>query len=281
MKKTIKLAMLTLGMLIGFAGVLGQQANASKTQSVPSNYSYSSDWHYGPVPYYSISKNKDAYIWNNQHTKKVHNLKNYQNTIWMVSNAYVKRVKGNNEVYYKMYSVYDPKVKGTAWSGYFKKNLQEIPNLFHNNESFENYLNSNRASKLAKMVTQLFPNSQVNVNLSKYAYFREEKYIKNFSNLQNIYPHDDNLKISYEKMAPSLGIKYIEKYLDNHGYDAEKRKSMTNYRIGVSIVGNAEAIYDKNGLTLAEQYFYPVQLNNFVDMIDYNGCQIYLGIPNK
>ncbi|AQW21765.1 hypothetical protein PL11_007490 [Lentilactobacillus curieae] len=273
MKKSIKLAIITYGLLMGFTGAWSQQASASK---IPSNYSFDGSKFTGPIPYYSITRSKKAYIWNNPHTKRVHNLKNYPNTIWMVSKAYVKQVKGKNEVYYQVASAYNPKVKGTVWSGYLTKNTQKMATLFNDNASYISYIDTNRASKLNSMVNKLFPNSGIDVNLAKYSYTRSKKYSNHFTNLKVITFNPDD---RYERMAPSIAIKYIEQDLNNMGYTGDVRKSMSDYKIAADFVGNAEAIDNTKALKLSKQYTFPVNLPNFVDMIDYQSRAIVIGIP--
>ncbi len=224
-------------------------------------------------------KAKKAYIWNSSHTKRLHNLKNYPSTIWLVSNAFVRQVKGNNEVYYKLYSAYNPKLKGTVWSGYLKKNLQKLPPLFDSSTAYANYLKTSRATKLSKLVAQLFPNTPIDLTLSNYAYETHESLIKNFSDVQRIAFDDNRLKTQVQKMAPSVAIKYIENHLNALGYTADKRQSMTKYYIGITIAGNSEAMDNPTLFTLSQKSRYPTVTKDLIDLMDYSHCTIVLGIP--
>ncbi|EEI23294.1 hypothetical protein HMPREF0519_2565, partial [Lentilactobacillus hilgardii DSM 20176 = ATCC 8290] len=74
-------------------------------------------------------------------------------------------------------------------------------------------------------------------------------------------------------------IKLIDQRLTELGYDQNKRNSMSDYDIGLNIVGYAQSFYKQSDLKTANQYRYPVTLPGFRDMEDYQACAIQLGIP--
>ncbi|TDG85336.1 D-alanyl-D-alanine carboxypeptidase [Lentilactobacillus hilgardii] len=278
LKKSLSFLLLVGAIFLSLASVGSVSAN-----TIPSNYSFDGSTFTGPIPYYSSTKSQKAYIWNNTQTKRIHNLKNYPNTVWLVSKAFVKPVKGKNEVYYKLYSAYNKKVKGIAWYGYFKKSIIKLPVLFNSQQAYLNDLNSNKALKLTRMVAKLFPNSKINLNLSKSLYLSQYRYLLNdFTNVKTISLNKSISKWSfseYERMAPSKAIKLIDQRLTELGYDQNKRNSMSDYDIGLNIVGYAQSFYKQSDLKTANQYRYPVTLPGFRDMEDYQACAIQLGIP--
>ncbi|MBW0223996.1 D-alanyl-D-alanine carboxypeptidase [Lactobacillus buchneri] len=280
LKKSLSFLLLLGAIFLSLASVGSVSAN-----TIPSNYSFDGSKFTGPIPYYSSTKSQKAYIWNNTQTKRIHNLKNYPNTVWLVSNAFVKPVKGKNEVYYKLYSAYNKKVKGIAWYGYFKKSIIKLPVLFNSQQAYLNDLNSNKALKLTRLVAKLFPNSKINLNLSKslYVSLPQKTYLLNgFTSTKTIDLNSFNSEGNYtyyERMAPSKAVKLIDQRLTELGYDQDKRNSMSNYDIGLDIVGYADSYDDQRGFNLANQYRYPVTLPDFRDMRDYGACSIQLGIP--
>ncbi|RRG04100.1 MAG: D-alanyl-D-alanine carboxypeptidase [Lactobacillus sp.] len=272
-------------LLLGAVSLGLLSAGSVSANTIPSNYSFDGSTFTGPIPYFSSTKSQKAYIWNNTQTKRIHNLKNYPNTVWLVSKAFVKPVKGKNEVYYKLYSAYNKKVKGIAWYGYFKKSIIKLPVLFNSQQAYLNDLNSNKALKLTRMVAKLFPNSKINLNLSKSLYLTQPQnaYLLNsFTNTKELDLNKQTGKWSvseYERMAPSKSIKLIDQRLTELGYDQNKRNSMSDYDIGLNIVGYAQSFYEQSDLKTANQYRYPVTLPGFRDMEDYQACAIQLGIP--
>jgi hypothetical protein len=91
LKRSLSFLLLLGAVFLGLLNVGSVSAN-----TIPSNYSFDGSKFTGPIPYYSSTKSQKAYIWNNSQTKRIHNLKNYPNTVWLVSKAFVKPVKGKN-----------------------------------------------------------------------------------------------------------------------------------------------------------------------------------------
>ncbi|MCT3397563.1 hypothetical protein EFP86_14185 [Lentilactobacillus hilgardii] len=160
-----------------------------------------------------------------------------------------------------------------------------MPVLFNSQQAYLNDLNSNKALKLTRLVAKLFPNSKINLNLSKslYVSLPQKTYLLNgFTSTKTIDLNSFNSEGNYtyyERMAPSKAVKLIDQRLTELGYDQDKRNSMSNYDIGLDIVGYADSYDDQRGFNLANQYRYPVTLPDFRDMRDYGACSIQLGIP--
>ena len=254
MKSKIKLSMITLGLLIGFTGIWGNRTLASKMPSVPSNYLFDDKKSQtGSVMYAPKSTTKSAYLWNYSHTRRLHNIKNYPNSNWYVHYASVKRYSGKPNVYYRVSSTNNSKIKGLVWSGYLYRLLARPLSSFKTDQEYQHYINTNRSQRLAKAIVALFPNSQVSLSLSTIpSRLVEDNNIgPNFDNLINF----NNFKpISTNKNTDNISdylgdtsgsaltprIKHISQIMDEHGYTASKRNSMNNYYIGIYAVDGAQ-----------------------------------------
>ncbi|WP_288528274.1 D-alanyl-D-alanine carboxypeptidase [uncultured Secundilactobacillus sp.] len=242
MKKTIKLAIVTFGLLMGLVGISNNTASAKKMPSVPNNYSFDyTKIDSGPIPYYMATKSKKAYIWNYTHTRKIHNLKNYPKTVWLVTNANVKWYNGKKAVYYKVYSAYNPKVKGLVWSGYLAKIIAKDPRMFSSDAEYLNYINSNPSQEVTRKLAKLFPNSKISLNLSQYVASPDNLRpaltgVTDYKDLSRI--------ISYNSPTvegtPTQMVAKFQKKLEKAGYSTEQRNSMSNYSIGIAVVYNTQ-----------------------------------------
>ncbi|CAM3122597.1 hypothetical protein ACN50G_06450 [Lentilactobacillus buchneri] len=120
MKKVLMLITLSFAFLIG--GVGSQTVDAVKQpQSAFKNIKYINDFNYNKFSNVAVhAKNikKNAYIWNDTHTKKLYNLKNYPTYTWFktATGSY----KGNNNwIQVTNYSTMNSK-RGWIWKGYLK-----------------------------------------------------------------------------------------------------------------------------------------------------------------
>ncbi|AQW21773.1 hypothetical protein PL11_007530 [Lentilactobacillus curieae] len=254
MKKTTKLAMIAMGLLIGFTGIWGHQTMASKMPSVPSNYVFDENKsRAGAVRYAPKSTTKSAYLWNYSHTKRLHNIKNYPNSDWYVHYASVKRYGGNPNVYYRVSSANNPKIKGLIWSGYLYRLLAKPLSSFKTDQEYQHYINTNRSQRLAKAIVALFPNSKVSLSLSKIkSNFIESNNVSpdfgnliNFNNLQPLSSNSTNNNINTyliktAGLAITPRIKHISQIMAEHGYTPSKRASMGNYSIGIFSTDGAQ-----------------------------------------
>ncbi|GAA3190518.1 hypothetical protein [Lentilactobacillus kefiri] len=230
-----------------FCGVL----TAASTAQAKKPYSWSvMD---GPLMYYT-KPNVKGYIWNYSHTRKLHNVKNYRYTSWLVTNASTKRIKGKRSVYYRVYSA-NKKVKGLVWSGYLTKALATPLDKISSNQQYLNYINSNPSQRLTKALIKLFPNSPVDISLSrsidnitattpiKNQNFTDFIAISNLKDPNNPNPHQDGSIDSYlyysYGQAITPRVKRVTEILNANGYNASKRASMTNYSLGVDVVDGA------------------------------------------
>ncbi len=207
----------------------------------------------GPLMYYT-KPNAKGYIWNYSHTKKLHNVKNYRYTSWLVTNAFTKNVKGKRAIYYRVYSA-NKKIKGLVWSGYLVKSIATPLNRFTSDSQYLNYINSNPSQRLTKALIKLFPNSPVSISLSRSieditatkplqnSHFTDFIAISNFKDPNKPDPHRDGSIDSYlydscgEAITPR--IKRVTEILNANGYNASKRASMSNYSVGIDVVDGA------------------------------------------
>lgn len=120
MKKLFVLIALGLAFVIG--GVNSQQANAaSQPKSVFKNVKYISGYSYNKysdIAVHAKTPKANAYIWNDTHTKKLYNLKNYPTYTWFktATGSY----RGNsNWVQVTNFPTMNPK-DGWVWKGYLK-----------------------------------------------------------------------------------------------------------------------------------------------------------------
>lgn len=117
MKKWVKICAgafaLTLGATAG-TGLTIQTANASAAyRTVKTKTYYGADYH-------AKSKTKSAYMWNSNHTKKLHNLKNYPKTTWYLQKS-VKLTNGKSTGIYYYVQNQNRTVSGYVWRGYLTK----------------------------------------------------------------------------------------------------------------------------------------------------------------
>lgn len=207
----------------------------------------------GPLMYYTKPNAKGA-IWNYSHTQKLHNVKNYRYTSWLVTSAFTKTIKGKRAIYYRVYSA-NKRVKGLVWSGYLTKAIATPLDKITSNQQYLNYINSNSSQRLTKALIKLFPNSPVDISLSRSVEnitatapiqnrnFTDFIAISDLKDPNNLNPHQDGSIDSYlyysygQSITPR--VKRVAEILNANGYSARKRASMANYSIGVNVVDGA------------------------------------------
>ncbi|GAY74368.1 hypothetical protein [Lentilactobacillus kosonis] len=179
-------SILATGLLATGLGLVAQQSTAHA-----SGYAWAKTKNYNNVPMHAKTTGT-AYMWNWNHTKKIHNLKNYPRTTWYLSKS-VKMVKGRKAgIYYEITSG-NGRVNGYIWRGYLTKGLntnigsnnnkggnstnsnnnnqRSIPDLntYNSDAEYLNYINNNPNQNVAKLIMQQLPNAKLSLNLSKYA----------------------------------------------------------------------------------------------------------------
>lgn len=248
---------------IGF-GLSTQQlsVHASRT-AIPKNYSFDiAKIDSMAIPYYSVNTNKNAYIWNDQHTKRIHNLKHYPNTVWMVYKANIRRINGKRAIYYKAESAYNSKITGLIYSGYLNKNIAKAPVLFKTDDQYSNYINTDRSQIIAKKIAKLFPNSKISLELSKHSENANNPVI-NFE--EPIYLTKQLNPFSLMSKTPTQIINLVKAKLEHQGYNAQKRAALKDYSIGLNVAINVEYIETEPILRAVSNSIYPQNYGQYYD----------------
>lgn len=168
--------------------------------AIPGKQSQAASWLSGTKPYYSnydsngdanadllftraTKPSKNAYIWNNNHTKHLHNLKNYPHTTWFAN----KGIKKGNAIYYYIHNESNS-AKGLVWSGYLSKYTYKTASNFKSGTAFVNYMLSAPDQKLARAILKQLPGIPVSYELSKYAAHRYTDFPKSITGFDDITP---------------------------------------------------------------------------------------------
>ncbi|MGF7437731.1 hypothetical protein [Lentilactobacillus senioris] len=113
-----------IGFIMTGLMAVGVGMAAQQPQAHAAGYKWVKTKNYKNIPWHNKS-NKTAYMYNWNHTKKLHNLKNYPHTTWYVSKS-IKMVKGNKSgVFYKVTSG-NKKVSGYVYRGYLVKGKYQV-----------------------------------------------------------------------------------------------------------------------------------------------------------
>ncbi|GAY73837.1 hypothetical protein [Lentilactobacillus kosonis] len=105
---------------IGLLG-LGIGFTVNHHNAYASSYRWVKTKQYKNVPFHSKTTNS-AYMWNWNHTKRIHNLKNYPKTTWYLSQS-IKMAKGRQTgVYYQVTSG-NGHTSGYVWRGYLTNGI--------------------------------------------------------------------------------------------------------------------------------------------------------------
>ncbi|AQW21759.1 hypothetical protein PL11_007455 [Lentilactobacillus curieae] len=260
-------SILITGLFAAGLGLAMQQpiAHADRTINKYTWYTYRSD---EDIPTYYTKSKTNAYIWNTNFKKKIHNLKNYYNTTWFVTRSFVH----NKRVYYKI-SNFGGKVSGYTWSGNVAPFLARNINSFSSDSDYTNYLNTDRSQKLARAVLKLFPNADVSLDLSKkaiknvtnnlYPELEGYSHVINLSSLQGNYtlpsvvtngkPYSSkqNMRYVLSSSAPSAAYtaQQVSGILQSNGYTSKKIAALISqgYKLGISVSGNLYTSANKQG----------------------------------
>ncbi|WP_268912844.1 hypothetical protein [Lentilactobacillus sp. SPB1-3] len=111
-------SILATGLLATGLGLVAQQSTAHA-----SGYAWTKTKNYNNVPMHAKNTGT-AYMWNWNHTKKIHNLKNYPNTTWYLSKS-VKMVKGNKSGIYYQITSGNGKISGYVHRNYLVKSASK------------------------------------------------------------------------------------------------------------------------------------------------------------
>lgn len=80
---------------------------------------YSDKKHAVRLPYH-VKTSHNVYMWNAHHTKKLHNLKNYQATTWFLAKSVILKHGHHKSVYYQVKNT-THSLSGYVWKGYLAK----------------------------------------------------------------------------------------------------------------------------------------------------------------
>ncbi len=162
MKKVMTLmALATLGLTVGTATIFSNQPQAqAKTKA----YSWVKTKKYSNLPYHAKSTKTSAYMWNWNHTKKLHNLKNYPRTTWYLSES-IKMVSGKSSgIYYQVKSG-NKKTTGYVWRGYLTKGVNPAAGTTTSNTATTP--SSTNSQSTTSSTTSTTNNSQVDNTLNQ------------------------------------------------------------------------------------------------------------------
>ena len=208
--------------------------------------------------YHVTSATKNAYLWDWTHTKKRLNLKNYTNQNLYRSNSvqishngktswyyYVGVPKNGQTIYGYVPSSAVTAGKTTNHSG---RNLL-FPDDFVSTKDYVHYLNDSKYQKLARSMVKLFPNTPVDLGLSRIAAYN---YATN-----DTWDEDAPEAIStkgYTKIVPFTSVATylmnhktqtntqklaaIKKLLAKQGYPQSKRTKLSDYKLGIYVINN-------------------------------------------
>jgi len=270
-------SILATGLLATGLGLVAQQSTAHA-----SGYAWAKTKNYNNVPMHAKTTGT-AYMWNWNHTKKIHNLKNYPRTTWYLSKS-VKMVKGRKAgIYYEITSG-NGKVSGFVHRNYLAKgtnnsnatnnatasnsnnqsNISSIPDLnsYKSDTEYLNFINNAPKQDVTKLIIQQFPNAKLSLNLSKYAqdngsfYWDDEdvptvSYDKSqINNTVRKLPHVESLINNLStNSVPSTNE--LDASLTADGYPKNKRQAFDGY-IGLVILnkisGREDGLYSGSSI---------------------------------
>lgn len=245
---------LMIGMML--AGVISWQL-PSQVQA-KSNYQIVKRLYVANTAYHAKKSGKNGYIWQTiNHSRVVHNIKNYPNTTWQVSRQYVVQHNGKNAVYYRIQGI-SPKnniVKGGyIWRGYLKKGynpnytkISDVNVSLMTTNDYQKFIQKSPTQRLTRQILALFPNSKVTQPMSQYALGNStainEKSYQQISSMKDMqrFLNTPNTLTNTQRLAR------IRKILKNHGYTGNKLNDQ--YEIGIVIRNfNLKHPYDTNDL---------------------------------
>ncbi|WP_125581072.1 D-alanyl-D-alanine carboxypeptidase [Levilactobacillus cerevisiae] len=190
--------------------------------------------------YYTKSK-RSAYVWNKNHTRKMHNLKNYPKTTWYATGKYSMKSTTHRGVYLQI-SNGSGKAKGYVWSGYMKKGVNPAyPQGTIVGPTGVAMSTYNVDNKLNRQLLSLFPGSIPDKTLQKFAnlgyiYHNIGDGFYNYGHLMIGDEIDSEVGLSSQTLIADKGINFktfekiqIAKILEFRGKTFSDFK---DYRIG-------------------------------------------------
>ena len=233
---------MSFGLLMGSL-ILNQfrMAQAVSDRSADSYYFNDSDtWtHY----FYKREtvKAHNAYIWNLNHTKRLHNLNNYKYTDWYVYSFYNKKKNGHTYKYYKVTN-YNRSIVGVVYSKYLTISETKPITSFTDNRSYLNYIKTAQSQKLARGIMKMFPNAPLNLEASKFIASRAASNPveqTNYNEVINFSKIADQTTVNQWGTTQSELNKFQNK-LNKIGYTQEKINSLRGYKLGLVVYDLSE-----------------------------------------
>ncbi|MFD1420112.1 D-alanyl-D-alanine carboxypeptidase [Lactiplantibacillus songbeiensis] len=211
--------------------------------------------------YYHVpAGKKNIYLWDWTHTKKRLNIKSYTNQTFSRRHSVIMTHNGSKHWYYyvgiqtKKQTVYgyvrsdQVKVgKTTDHSG------QDVlfPGAFVGTKDYVQYINQGKYQKLAREIVKLFPNTPVDLGLSRIAAYNyatndtwEEDAPETIetTGYKDIVPFESvaTYLMAHKTQTNAQKIAGIEKLLNKAGYTKAKRAKLSGYKLGIYIINNVK-----------------------------------------
>lgn len=249
------------------------RTNALKRGFSPYGYQITGIKWYGKYDSFHVKpayKQENVYVWNYTHTKRVANLKNYPGANFSKTADIVMRHNGKNSKYvYLVGSLNgtDKSVHGYVPASAINMGLNPdhagmnyVPiDDFVNNTDFNQYLQTGKNQKLAREILKLFPNSKPDLELSKIAVYNHDHFTgsmnsesdpintKGYTDIKT-FPTIQKWLYANSKSSNTTKIVGIKKLLAKEGYTASKRRSLSDYNLGIQIVNNIAFNYPEHDL---------------------------------
>lgn len=204
------------------------------------------------------SATKNAYLWNWTHTKKLLNLKTVTNQSLYRSNSVQVRHNGKTQWYYYVRAQKNGKsVFGYAASSalvagktpnHLGRNLL-FPDDFVTTKDYLQYLNHSKYQKLARSIIKLFPNTPVDLGLSRIAAFNyatndtwdedapEMVSTKGYTHIVS-FDSVATYLMKHPNQTNAQKLKAIKRLLSQQGYPQSKRNRLGNYQLGIYVINN-------------------------------------------
>jgi len=211
-----------------------------------------------PAYFHVISAKQTAYLWDWTHTKQWVNLKNYTNQNLYRTNSVQVEHDGKLQWYDyvtvdkngKYIGGYAPASDLTAGKtpNHHGQNIL-LPDDFITTKDYVQYLNDSQDQKLARAIIKLFPNTPVDLGLSRIAAYNyatddtwdedapEPMPTKGYTKIMPFtsvatYLMAHKTKTNAQKLAA------IKTLLAKQGYPQSKRNKLTNYKLGIYVLNN-------------------------------------------
>lgn len=238
MKKAI--VALSVGVVLGGVGfAMGPVKSHAETVAwkVTKTKKYTSE------PAYHAKTTGTIYMWNSNHTKKLHNLKNYPKTTWYLSKSVKLQLGKKTGIYYDIANN-TGKVRGLVYRSYLKKG-DNPKDAFANSAEVKSYgggmaaIKSVReAATLQADILALFPGTILNETYSAAARNDLNAGINNADGYSKTNQNAKAVGIfsPYNWTSTSSKTDYtklITSALEAQGYTAAKRAKYKGYQIGI------------------------------------------------